>query len=92
MRPLYPIDPMNSHTAGWLVWAYVPNADLDGWQPPYVCQPSLGEVDGDVFYCAADAHRVAQTLRSVYHGHLFGVVHTSKLPKLAAGPQLPSFV
>ncbi len=79
------------HTPGFLVWAYVPSA-ADGayWDVPHVCQPSLGDVDGDVFATAADAHRVARKLRQHYPGHLFAVVHTSRTPKVTS-PQLPAF-
>ena len=85
------LNEMTSHTPGFLIWSYVPTASLMGWEVPYVCQPPLGEVDGDVFYDARDAHRTAHTLRQHYPGHLFAVVHTSRLPKLAR-VDLPSFV
>jgi hypothetical protein len=82
---------MNSHTPGFLIWAYVPSESGMTWEVPYVCQPPIGDVDGDVFYAAEDAHRVARILRQHYPGHLFAVVHTSRLPKVVR-PELPSFV
>lgn len=75
---------MNHHSLGYLVWAYVPNADGDGWNPPYVAQPAIGEIDGDAFPTAADAHQVAKILRAHYPGHLFAVRPVISLPKLAA--------
>jgi hypothetical protein len=44
-----------------------------------------------MFYCAADAHRIAHMLRQHFPGHLFAVVHTSRSPKLTR-PELPSFL
>jgi hypothetical protein len=82
---------MNNHTPGFLVWAYVPSESGMTWEIPYVCQPPIGEIDGDVFYAAEDAHRVARILRQHYPGHLFAVVHTSRPPKVVR-PELPSFV
>jgi len=58
----------------FLVWCYVPNYNLTGWELPYVvenCCPSL-----------ADAHSHARTLRLHYPGHLFAVT-TGKFPKPA---------
>ena len=89
--PAHRLNEMTTHTPGFLIWAYVPTASLMGWEVPYVCQPPLGEVDGDVFYDARDAHRTAHTLHQNFPGHLFAVVHTSRLPKLAR-VELPSFV
>lgn len=82
---------MIGHTPGFLIWAYVPSESLTGWEVPYVCQPPLDEVDGDVFCCAADAHRIAHTLRKYFPGHLFAVVHTSRTPKITR-PELPGFI
>lgn len=82
---------MQNHTPGFLIWAYVPTGENLGWQVPYVCQPPIEEVDGDVFYDVADAHRVARTLRQHYPGHLFAVVHTSRAPKITR-PELPDFI
>ena len=75
---------MLNHTSGFVVWCYVPNDNGDGWEPPHVCQPVIGEIDGDVFATAADAHSCATILRQHYHGHLFAVLHTSQTPKLAS--------
>lgn len=74
---------MQNHTPGYLVWAYIPDDSGTGWGVPYICQPALGEVDGDVFGTAADAHRTAKILREFYPGHLFAVLHTERTPKLA---------
>ena len=46
-----------------LVWCYVPNSDLTGWNLPYVCEDECPTM--------ADAHHHASILRKHYPGHLF---------------------
>ena len=69
----------------FVIYAYVPSADLTGWESPYVCQPILGEVDGDVFYDRESANHCAKQLRQTFPGHLFAVRHVDS-PALIARP------
>lgn len=70
---------MNTNN-GYRVWCYVPDEELTGWDAPHCCMPTPGEVDGDCYYEAEDAHHVARMLRGIYHGHLFAVVPVGKTP------------
>jgi hypothetical protein len=74
------------------LWIYAPNADLDGWDLPFVWRPAVESRRDDRFYSAHCAHRTAKALRGLYHGHLVAVVEVSRIPRRATGPQLPSFV
>jgi len=69
----------------FVIYVYVPNADLTGWELPYVCQPSLGEVNVNAFYDRESANSCARQLRQTFPGHLFAVRHVYS-PALIARP------
>lgn len=54
----------------FLVWCYVPNYNLTGWELPYVVENSCPSL--------ADAHHHARTLRMHYPGHLFAVTNGNR--------------
>jgi hypothetical protein len=64
---------MNLHTE-WLVWCYIPNEEATGWLEPHICEDEATD--------KASAHQVAKILRRHFPGHLFGVMHASRAPKL----------
>ena len=60
--------------ATWLIYCYVPDETCTGWLEPYVCEDSAADKQS--------AHQVAKTLRRHFPGHLFGVLHASRTPRL----------